>query len=880
MLLVHYEILVQDLPEIPSIPKRSVSTRRQRIRASSEGVSSMREGFSAKRSSADNKTMANAKDPKEEIFAQKTRDVDKSDVVNGGHSGSATLLTSHASSLGRHGREQRRRLMKTQSDGVSFMRSSLPAETARSSLESIKEMEPEKQATLTEVAQISTKDLPNLSDPEFSQKVKRKARQRTKAASEGVALMRAGRADKMSLVATTRASMDDTAVANSAEDLQGSPPMQKLAGVTQTECAKSKVTFFLGKSRNVSATETSLDIREAVSFDSTASEDGDSVFDDVPKAFIPDIAQQSRLRTIEQKVDLAAFFEGSQYRTISLIFGPMACFFFVAMRVEIFNIYAGTFVDQTNIWREMLAPCFWVQVFLYCLMIIEMILVLLVFFVKRGREGTLFSCSAAIFGILINVMCLLLLLVAEMKRCCPDENETIFMRLLGPAPKGYDQGYEDPADEIVPCCPSFGERRYGGLGKIEPFTCLIALSPLRFLVAGYLVRLCGKGTSCDEDKGVNHESHGHHHGPDPTTKVRDLWMTAIGVHSEIYKLFGPFSGELLQCMLGIYSAEVVREESEVSLGNPESSDAFEITKNDSSSHHGRENSMDVASNASSKGIMSPSKSPTVRRHQYFEYPEARLIRRMRRCEMRLLPLLTDEWIVVDVVMTNHELILFDTLDETDKFLSTPENAISTNKKAGGKALPLCEVAEGRVIMDQFDLDDVDFVGVERRAATPVDDCDEDIEKRNALLEYWEGGNSSNGDYDANAMNKRWGRVDEDRLKIHFTDKQTLYLRFMVDLKEMEEKRKELADDPDLMHHIGTHTKLWCRCIANLRGAMNLKQHLPNFGDQGTEEMEDFIEICEREDESFHHNANKFRKSIHRRIGSFHLMMDNLTGTEN
>jgi len=278
--------------------------------------------------------------------------------------------------------------------------------------------------------------------------------------------------------------------------------------------------------------------------------------------------------------------------------------------------------------------------------------------------------------------------------------------------------------------------------------------------------------------------------------------------------------------------------------------------------------------------MSPPMSPSMARHQYFEHPEALLIRRMRRCEMRLLPLLNDVWMTVDVVITNHELIIFDVLDETEVYQTTPDNVIPAKNVRGGKTLPLSVVSEGRAIMDQFDLNDVDFVDIEHRAAIRGDINDEDIESRNNLLEYWEGGNHSNGDYDADAMSKRWGRVNEDRLKIRFADKQTLYLRFMVDLKEMELKRKSLADDPDLMHHVGTMTKLWCRSIAKLRGKANLKQDLPHFGNRSqsgrsTDGMEDFIEICERGSESGNNNAKKIAKTLHKRMGSFNLAgMDN------
>lgn len=73
-------------------------------------------------------------------------------------------------------------------------------------------------------------------------------------------------------------------------------------------------------------------------------------------------------------------------------------------RIEIFNIYAGIFVDQTNVWKNLLVPSFWVEVSLYCIMIAEMLSVMAVSLMKRDRGGALFSGSAATFGLLINIM--------------------------------------------------------------------------------------------------------------------------------------------------------------------------------------------------------------------------------------------------------------------------------------------------------------------------------------------------------------------------------------------------------------------------------------------------------------------------------------------
>jgi len=331
-------------------------------------------------------------------------------------------------------------------------------------------------------------------------------------------------------------------------------------------------------------------------------------------------------------------------------------------------------------------------------MIVEMLSVLTVFLCSRDVKGALYSSSAAVFGLLISSMCLVFLLIAEIRRTCPED----LTRLLAAT-----QDYYEPAAKEVECNPKFGERNEG-LGTIEPFTSLIALSPLRFFLAFYVVRLFGSGASLDEDKDSHEGEHDHHHGPDPTSMVRDLWMASIGAHSNIARSFGLFSAELLQCMLGIY-VEPLDANNDSSLAqHPETSDA-KNEKSDifSSKHHKGEKSVDATSNDSRKGEMSQSlpvqqlpDAPVIRDDRddqcddRFAFPKARLLRRMRRCEVRLLPLI-NEWEIVDVVITKHELILFDVE-------STPEDidAIRTFTKSGGKQLQLWSIAKGRKVMSK------------------------------------------------------------------------------------------------------------------------------------------------------------------------------------
>ena len=128
----------------------------------------------------------------------------------------------------------------------------------------------------------------------------------------------------------------------------------------------------------------------------------------------------------------------------------------------------------------------------------------------------------------------------------------------------------------------------------------------------------------------------------------------------------------------------------------------------------------------------------------------------------------------------------------------------------------CGYVTLRKVVSQFDLENVDFVDIEHRLAINGDVEVNDIEGQHCHdLEFWQGGNNLIDDYDVSTMNKRWGHVDEDRLKIHFSCG-TLYLRFIVDLKEMESRTMNMSvntNNPDLTANIGTQTKVWCRTIA-------------------------------------------------------------------
>ena len=215
-----------------------------------------------------------------------------------------------------------------------------------------------------------------------------------------------------------------------------------------------------------------------------------------------------------------------------------------------FNISEGLFKDQTELWYPLLDEFFWFEVSSYSLMIIEMILVLAVFLNKRDRGGSLFSCSAAVFGLMIVLLCMLLLFIAENNRCCEGNNlaaEEIHRgRLLASEPSN---NVDDPQLEDIECCPAFGTRRYGGLGNIEPLTSLIVFYPMRFIIASCIVALFGDVTE-EEQHNEGHKSSHHGHNGIDLVEMRDFWLNAIGVHSEVSEMFGLFSERFCNACLG------------------------------------------------------------------------------------------------------------------------------------------------------------------------------------------------------------------------------------------------------------------------------------------------------------------------------------------
>jgi len=257
----------------------------------------------------------------------------------------------------------------------------------------------------------------------------------------------------------------------------------------------------------------------------------------------------------------------------------------------------------------------------------------------------------------------------------------------------------------------------------------------------------------------------------------------------------------------------------------------------------------------------------------FSYPNSRLIRSMRRCERRLPPML-NEWTAVDVVLTKYELVYFHatSFDDTGKLSDDPPasnrdqgSADALRKKRhsvldaivatkGGKGLRLRDVAVGRKVVGHLELMDMTSVKVERFPPMPYKDGESGgvhVESD----EYWK----KSHDGEANRDEERkdvWKHVMEDRLKLN-SAQGSLYLRFISDLEEWTSRKHD--HDDEIVKNDALH---WCQTIVRLCGVEQLQQKLPNFGQEGSAELLDFIDFASRDNDDADMN-----KKIHRRIKS-------------
>jgi len=419
------------------------------------------------------------------------------------------------------------------------------------------------------------------------------------------------------------------------------------------------------------------------------------------------------------------------------------------------------------------------------------------------------------------------------------------------------------------------------------------------------------------------------------TVVAQVWESTIAKHPELAQMHGEFSGEILRAMLGVAllgSAPV--ETTPDVLGNPSTEVAGEPAR---MGRPGLPSSQSFSLNQEYSGLSSeaqgiilagklgcslvqcstsPRNLPTVDEvsesrleegsgypsflrsgslgdiNTVFEIdtrdesqsdfmamfvsPNARLVRSMRRCHRKLLPIL-DKWTVVDVVITRFEMVYFDAVgvDEvtTNQEYEGTRQAIAATK--GGKGLRLCDVAVGRRIVGHLLLTDVASVYVERKMPSDGnivigDDPEIDVEK----TEFWKSHHRSSC-ADGLTLGSEWSTMKQDRVKILTQHGHKLYFRFLADFEHGKQHPDLLSAEDEVDGVINKNNAIqWTQTIVRFCGPAQLRQPLPHFGDDTTEELRDFLIVIPSGGETrMHHRRNStdnlFRMSSRQKLTHHH-----------
>ncbi len=539
--------------------------------------------------------------------------------------------------------------------------------------------------------------------------------------------------------------------------------------------------------------------------------------------------------------------------------------------------------DNMNTWdffpRE---RTFWIIVVWLCLFIIESSLVVVLFQRTKMSLGMVIAGS---YDVVLSTICLTVFLKAEANRCCNCEKmnhnySNIFMgynRYLG----SEVTEYESSCDPYYECCPAFGTRLCGGVGNLEPFTSIIFFRLFRFFVAKKAHKyFCSSSLQQnvpneeDEGEGSIKDSqmvvsvNGAHKKEiqkfdfeHDVGTIAQLWTSALAKYPGIVEEHGMFSGLLLEAMLGVAPTST--------SGSKES---LFVMKNDGVAQPPKSATSDTPASLRKtlhKSISIAGSDTIIERNEdndhNFIRPASTLIRRMRRCQCKWLPLL-DSWEVVDVVVTKYEIVWFGPqsiggLWDENIERKKDEMYTSLQTTKGGKGMRLCDVAVGRELLGRMPLADIDQIKVHRSPqilahSTKRKKSRRDVESgasngHNFQREFWSDDQGTTGGSFDNPQD-RWNAVQEDVLMLH-SPQGVLCLRYLVDL--LGEENTDTQDKTGArMYDFSRKSEgamLWCQTISHVCGASQLKkQKLPNFGE--SDELFDFVEIGE---------ARKMKKSM-------------------
>lgn len=538
-------------------------------------------------------------------------------------------------------------------------------------------------------------------------------------------------------------------------------------------------------------------------------------------------------------------------------------------------------LDNQNTWNIVgRQTAFWIVVIWFCIFIAEGITHVILF---RKSDSNRHLVIAGLFDCALSITCLAIFLRAEVERCC-DCDKTTSYRFLAETSDTYGSSTCDPYHY---CCPKFGNRLCGGVGNLEPITAIIAFRLLRFAFSKRAFHFFSKNDSFEPDNDnadesnekvsesiqgtlklsksskTMHETDFEH----ANGTIAQLWTAAILKHPDIVAQHGMFSGLLLEAMLGIDPAPPKKKSADISslkkttflLENESAAEPSRPSLFRKRSIYDRQ--MSLMSRASSEG--STGRNNNEDNEYSFIRPAAALIRSMRRCQCKWLPLL-DEWEVVDVVLTTYEIVWLGPKPVSglwDDRIDSKRDAVQhkLRNQQGGKGMSLCDVVVGREVLGRLPLNDINQIKVQRlplgQSHVSKRKGRRDVEDVHGIdefeSEFWADSKDDRQMYKENS-DSRWSSVMEDDLILH-SPQGALHLRFLVDLLDEEAKEKRTVNCYSFETKKGA--LLWCQTVSHLCGPQQLKQPLQHLGGKREDELLDFMEVVD---------PKKFKKGWNRK----------------
>jgi len=264
---------------------------------------------------------------------------------------------------------------------------------------------------------------------------------RRKVVSEGVKMMRAGLEEepyeqdlqigheKASSVGM-KLSIDSV--------LENIPIMTKDPSDLNIAAGRSTYTYIHRSDENISQNIKSDFVKDAVY-------DIDSDAEDIPDIIQNGDRYKARKSAYQKLQD---FFVSTKYCYLSGLLGNMVCFFLVNLRIEFLLVYGDGLQIKTWLFAKLNPSVFfWIELTWLLFFIVESAGMIYLFSKHSGKHPSVGMQLSGIFGFSLALTCAVLLLVAEAQRSAE-----------------YGR---------------FGSRVQGGVGIIEPFTGMIALYFLR-----------------------------------------------------------------------------------------------------------------------------------------------------------------------------------------------------------------------------------------------------------------------------------------------------------------------------------------------------------------------------------------------------------------